>query len=158
MGSLVIGHINLNQKSIFYAAEMIYGRFFTVMTTSGTLESLVHFGVHVIVPHLIGPPSHWSPISLVPLLISPPSHWSPNYHPSTNHSFGPPSHCPPWVIGPPSHWSPISLVAFSLVPQSISPPLHCLDSSVPLLIGPPFSLVPHYWSIPMVPHLIGPPM
>ena len=59
--------------------------------------------------HIIGPPSHWSPISLVPHLI-----------------------------GPPSHWSPISLVPFSLVPQFISPPLHYLNSLVPLLIGPPF--------------------
>ena len=31
-----------------------------------------------LVPHLIGPPSHWFPISLAPHLIGPPSHWSPN--------------------------------------------------------------------------------
>ena len=41
-GSLVIWHINLNQKSIFYAAEMIYSRF-TITTTSGTIKSLFHF-------------------------------------------------------------------------------------------------------------------
>ena len=89
-------------------------------------------GCTSLVPHLIGPPS------LVPHLIGPPSHWSPNKHPCTTHFIGPPSHWSPRLIGPPSHWSPISLVPFSLIPQFISPPLHYLNSLVPLLIGPPF--------------------
>ena len=120
-----------------------------------------HNGRTSLVPHLIGPPSHWSPISLVPHLIGPPSHWSPKWHPSTNHFIGPPSHWSPRLIGPPSHWSPISLVPFSLVRQLISPPLHYLNSLVPLLIGPPFISPPifgqsHWSPISLVPHLIGP--
>ena len=93
--------------------------------------------------HIIGPPSHWSPISLVPHLIGPPSHWSPiSLIPQLapmHHSFHwSPISLVPRLIGPPSHWSPISLVPFSLVPQFISPPLHYSNSLVPLLIGPPF--------------------
>ena len=38
MGSLVIGHINLNQKSIFYAAEMFYGRFLRLRLQVGHLK------------------------------------------------------------------------------------------------------------------------
>ena len=109
-------------------------------------------GCTSLVPHLIGPPSHWSPISLVPHLIGPPSHWSPKWHPCTNHFIGPPSHWSPRLIGPPSHWSPISLVPFSLVPQLISPPLHYLNSLVPLLIGPPINKSPTTLFEP-----IGPP-
>ena len=107
--------------------------------------------------HIIGPPSHWSPISLVPHLTGPPSHWSPiSLIPQLapmHHSF----HWSPISLVPPTHWSPISLVPFSLVTQFISPPLRYLNSLVPLLIGPPFHYSTHFRPIPMVPHLTGPP-
>ena len=125
-------------------------------------------GCTSLVPHLIGPPSHWSPISSVPHLIGPPSHWSPiSLIPQLahmHHSFHwSPISLVPRLIGLPSHWSPISLVPFSLVPQFISPPLPYLNSLVPLLIGPPFHQSTHFRPIPLVPHnpgytvLIGPP-
>ena len=106
------------------------------------------------VPHLIGPPSHWFPISLVPQLISLPSHWSPNWHPCITHSIGPPSHWSPRLIGPPSHWSLNSLVPFSLVPQFRPIPMVPI-SLVPYPIGPPIGT--HTPPIPLVPNLIGPP-
>ena len=93
--------------------------------------------------HIIGPPSHWSPISLVPHLIGPPSHWSPiSLIPQLapmHHSF----HWSPISLVPPTHWSPISLVPHLIGPLLIGPlihksPLHYLNSLVPLLIGPPF--------------------
>ena len=107
--------------------------------------------------HIIGPPSHWSPISLAPHLIGPPSHWSPiSLIPQLapmHHSF---------------HWSPISLVPHLIGPllsgpQFISPRLHYLNSLVPLLIGPLFHKSTHFgqsqWSpISLVPHLIGSPI
>ena len=114
-------------------------------------------GIRSLVPHLIGPPSHWSPshwspnslvpqyiigahwspISLVPHITGPPSHWSP-------FSFVTPSSANP--NGPPSHWFPISLV-----PQLISLPSHWSPNWHPCIthsIGPP-----SHWS----PRLIGPP-
>ena len=140
------------------------------------------------VPHLTGPPSHWSPISLVPQLA--PTHrpfqWSPISlvpHPIGPFSpAGPPIHkspphclnsmapfslvppCNPFypvLIGPPSHRSHnVTLVIqFSLVPHLISPP------NVILVIQ--FSLFPHLIGLPsltlstlfsLAPHLIGPPI
>ena len=123
---------------------------------------------------LIGPPSHWSPISLVPFSLVP-------------QLIGPPIHywssLVPHLIGPPYHWSPISLVPLfirhptigqsqwspiSLVPHLIGSPSHwSAISLVRHLIGPPISthasaipLVPHLICPPdsLVPHLIGPPM
>ena len=135
------------------------------------------------VPHLTGPPSHWSPISLVPQLA--PTHrpfqWSPislvphpigpfspagpQIHKSPPHclnSMAPFSLVPPCnpfypvLIGPPSHRSHnVTLVIqFSLVPHLISPP------NVILVIQ--FSLFPHLIGLspqsnPFYPVLIGPP-
>ena len=61
-------------------------------------------GCTSLVPHLIGPPSHWFPISLVPHLIAPPPPISliPQLAPM-HHSF----HWPPSYWSP-SHWSPNS--------------------------------------------------
>ena len=85
-------------------------------------------GIRSLVPHLIGPPSHWSP-----------SHWSPN------------SLVPQYIIG--AHWYPISLV-----PHLIGPPFHLSHHHrpipmVPHLIGPPS----HWFPISLVPQLISPP-
>ena len=80
--------------------------------------------------HIIGPPSHWSPISLAPQL-------APMHHPF--------------------HWSPISFGPLLIGTQFICPPRHCLNSLVSLLIGPPFHQSTNFRPIPMVPHLIGPP-
>ena len=105
------------------------------------LSVIVRVVVHGV--HIIGPPSHWSPISLVPHLIGPPSHWSPiSLIPQLapmHHSF----HWSPISLVPPTHWSPISLVPHLIGPLLIGPlihksPLHYLNSLVPLLIGPPF--------------------
>ena len=123
--------------------------------------------------HIIGPPSHWSPISLVPHLIGPPSHWfpislvpqlAPRHHPF---------HWSPISLVPPTHWSPISLVPHLIGPLLIGPPIHKSPTTLFELIGPPshwspFSLVhafsanpngpPSHWPpISLVPHLIGPP-
>ena len=111
--------------------------------------------------HIIGPPSHWSPISLVPHLIGPPSHWFPIS--LVPHLIGPllidpPIHKSPTtlfeLIGPPTHWSPFSLVhPFSVNPNG--PPSQWSPISlVPHLIGPPIST--HAPPIPLDPHLIGP--
>ena len=122
------------------------------------LSSLGHFeGIRSLVPHLIGPPSHWSP-----------SHWSPNSLVPQIHYW---SSLVPHLIGPPYHWSPISLVPLfirhpiigqsqwspiSLVPHLIGSPSHWSpNSSVSHLIGPPIGT--HASPIPLVPHLIGPP-
>ena len=94
-----------------------------------------------LVPHLIGPPYHWSPISLVPLFIR---------HPIIGQSQWSPISLVPHLIGSPSHWSPNSSV-----PDLIGPPISTHASPiqlVPHLIGPPDSLVPHL----IGPHLIGP--
>ena len=124
--------------------------------------------------HIIGPPSHWSPISLVPHLIGPPSHWSPiSLIPQLapmHHSF----HWSPISLVPPTHWSPISLVPHLIGPLLIGAPIHKSPTTLFELIGPPshwspFSLVhpfsanpngpPSHWSpISLVPHLIGPPI
>ena len=123
--------------------------------------------------HIIGPPSHWSPVSLVPHLIGPPSHWfpisvvpqlAPRHHPF---------HWSPISLVPPTHWSPISLVPHLIGPLLIGPPIHKSPTTLFELIGPPshwspFSLVhafsanpngpPSHWPpITLVPHLIGPP-
>ena len=135
--------------------------------------------------HIIGPPSHWSPISLVPHLIGPPSHWfpislvpqlAPRHHPF---------HWSPISLVPPTHCSPISLVPHLIGPLLIGPPIHKSPTTLFELIGPPFhwspfSLIhpfsanpngptshwsPSHWSpnvtlvirLSLVPHLIGPP-
>ena len=85
-------------------------------------------GIRSLVPHLIGPPSHWSP-----------SHWSPN------------SLVPQYIIG--AHWSPISLVPHLIGPLLIGPPTHWSPNTLLELIGPPS----HWSPISLVPHLIGPP-
>ena len=105
------------------------------------------------VPHLTGPPSHWSPISLVPQLA--PTHrpfqWSPIS--LVPHPIGPFS-----PAGPPIHKSPPhclnSMAPFSLVtpcnpfyPVLIGPPSH-RSHNVTLVIQ--FSLVPHLISPPNV--------
>ena len=62
--------------------------------------------------HIIGPPSHWSPISLVPQLapMHPPSHWSPiSLVPQCNPGYtvliSPNGMCDAWVlIGGPMGW------------------------------------------------------
>ena len=108
--------------------------------------------------HIIGPPSHWSPISLVPHLIDPPIS----------------THAPlislvPHLIGPPTHWSPISLVPHLIGPLLIGAPIHKSPTTLFELIGlpshwSPFSLVhpfsanpngpPSHWSpISLVPQL-----
>ena len=118
-------------------------------------------GIRSLVPHLIGPPSHWSPshwspnslvpqyiigahwspISLVPHITGPPSHWSP-------FSFVTPSSANP--NGPPSHWSPISLV-----PHLIGPPTHQSPISLVPQLAPMHH--PFHWSpISLVPHRICP--
>ena len=144
------------------------------------LRSLADQGCTSLVPHLIGPPSHWLPISLVPHLIDPPisthaplislvPHLIGPPDSLVPHLFGPPCHWSPshWspihkspttlfeLIGPPSHWSPFSLVhPFSANPNGA--PSHWSPISlVPHLIGPPISN--HVTPIPLVPHLIGPP-
>ena len=114
--------------------------------------------------HIIGPPSHRSPISLVPHLIGSPSHWSPislipiSLIPQLahmHHSF---------------HWSPISLVPHLIGPLLIGPPIHKSLTTLFELIGPPshwspFSSVhpfsanpngpPSHWSpISLVPQLV----
>ena len=74
----------------------------------------IPIGSYLIVVHsyqFIGPPSHWSPISLVPHLIGPPSHWSPislipQLAPMHHSSHWSPISLVPRLIGPPSHWSP----------------------------------------------------
>ena len=119
-------------------------------------------GIRSLVPHLIGPPSHWSPShwspnSLVPQYIIG-AHWSPISlvpHITGPHLIGPPFHSSPHhrpipmvphLFGPPSHWFPISLV-----PQLISLPSHWSPNWHPCIthsIGPP-----SHWS----PRLIGPP-
>ena len=126
-------------------------------------------GIRSLVPHLIGPPSHWSPNSLVPQYIigahwypislvlhitCPPSHWSPFslVTPSSANPNDPPTHwfptsLVPHLIGPPTHQSPISLVP-QLAPMHH--PFHW--SSISLV--PPDSLVPHL----IGPLLIGPPI
>ena len=124
--------------------------------------------------HIIGPPSHWSPISLVPHLIGPPPHWSPiSLIPQLapmHHSF----HWSPISLVPPTHWSPISLVPHLIGPLLIGPPIHKSPTTLFALIGPPshwspFSLVhpfsanpngptSHWSPISLVPHLIGPPI
>ena len=118
-------------------------------------------GIHSLVPHLIGPPSHWSPshwspnslvpqysigahwspVSLVPHITGPPSHWSPFsfVYPSSANPNGPPSHWSPRLIGPPSQWSPISLVPFSLVPLIHKSPTTLFEP-----IGPPFHWSPFH--------------
>ena len=125
-----------------------------------------HVGCTSLVPHLIGPPSHWFPIS--------PSHWSPiSLIPQLapmHHSF----HWSPISLVPPTHWSPISLVPHLIGPLLIDPPIHKSGTTLFELNGPPshwspFSLVhpfsansngpPSHWSpISLVPHLIGPPI
>ena len=122
--------------------------------------------------HIIGPPSHWSPISLVPHLIGPPSHWSPiSLVPQLaprHHQF----HWSPISLVPPTHWSPISLVPHLIGPLLNCPPIHKSPTTLFKLIGPPshwsaFSLVhaftanpngpPSHWPpISLVPHPIGP--
>ena len=98
-----------------------------------------------LVPHLIGPPSHWFPISLVP-------------HPIGPHLIGPPIHKSPTtlfeLIGPPSHWSPFSLVhPFSANPNG--PPFHWSPISLAPQSAPTHR--PFHWSlISLVPHSIGP--
>ena len=125
-----------------------------------------HVGCTSLVPHLIGPPSHWFPIS--------PSHWSPiSLIPQLapmHHSF----HWSPISLVPPNHWSPISLVPHLIGPLLIGPPIHKSGTTLFEFNGPPshwspFSLVhpfsansngpPSHWSpISLVPHLIGPPI
>ena len=87
--------------------------------------------------HIIGPPSHWSPISLVPHLIGPPSHWSPiSLIPQLapmHHSF----HWSPISLVPQTHWSPISLVPHLIGPLLIGPPIHKSPTTLFELIGPP---------------------
>ena len=116
----------------------------------------VGIGCHRV--HIIGPPSHWSPISLVPHLIDPPIS----------------THAPlislvPHLIGPPTHWSPISLVPHLIGPLLIGAPIHKSPTTLFELIGlpshwSPFSLVhpfsanpngpPSHWSpISLVPQL-----
>ena len=107
--------------------------------------------------HIIGPPSHWSPISLIPHLIGPPSHWSPKWHPCTTRFIGPPSHWSPRLIGPPSHWSPFKSL---VTPSSANP--NGPPSTLFELIGPPSHWSP-FISPPILgqsqwfPHLTGPP-
>ena len=123
-------------------------------------------GCTSLVPHLIGSPSHWSPISLVPHLIDPPiSTHAPLISLAPHliglwgaHHWSPISLVPhlidPHLIAPPSHWSPISLVPqlapmhhpFNWSPISLVPPTHW-SPNVTLVIK--FSLVLH---------LIGPPV
>ena len=106
--------------------------------------------------HIIGPPSHWSPIPLVPHLIGPPD--SLVLHFIGPHLIGPLLIGPPInkspttlfeLIGSPSNWSPFSLVhPFSANPNG------------PHLTGPPshwspISLIPQ--PNPFYPVLIGPP-
>ena len=126
-------------------------------------------GIRSLVPHLIGPPSHWSPthwspnslvpqyiigahwapISLVPHITGPPSHWSP-------YSFVTPSSANP--NGPPSHWSPISLVPHLIGPLTHQSPISLVPQLAPMhhpFHWSPISLVPQ--SNPVYPVLIGPP-
>ena len=73
---------------------------------------LIFLGCTSLVPHLIGPPSHWSP-----------SHWSPNLQVP---------HCIVWT-----HWFPFSLVPLFISPPTIGPSQWFPISLVPHLIGPP---------------------
>ena len=94
---------------------------------------------HLIGPLFIGPPTHWPPPilycnSLVPHLIGPQSHCTPIS--LVPHLTGPPTHRSSLSLVPqvapmhhPFHWSPISLVPpDSLVPHLISPPSHWFPS------------------------------
>ena len=114
-------------------------------------------GIRSLVPHLIGPPSHWSPshwspnslvpqyilgahwspISLVPHITGPPSHWSP-------FSFVTPSSANP--NGPPSHWSPISLVPLLRIAAEMLTPSVTRILNHSLISG----VVPQDWKIARV--------
>ena len=122
------------------------------------------------VPHLTGPPSHWSAISLVPHLIGPPISTHAPPIPLVPHLIGPFS-----PAGPPIHKSP-PLCLNSIAPFSFPPrPLVTISTMFSLPPPPPpppppmspnatlviqLSLVPHFIGPPcnpFYPVLIGPP-
>ena len=125
-------------------------------------RQLLYQGGTSLVPHLVGPPCHWFPISLVPISLVP-------------HNIGPPINTHPPPIPLPPNWSPpdplIPHVIGPLVHKSPSLYIYCLNPLVPLLIGlapyfihrpvptafyhtdPPFST--HAPPFPLVPHLLG---
>ena len=111
-------------------------------------RQLLYQGGTSLVPHLVGPPCHWFPISLVPISLVP-------------HNIGPPinTHPPPIPLlpnwSPPTHWSPMSSV-----PRFTSHPLsiyivwtHWFRFS---LVWPPISFIGLFRrpSITLIPHLV----
>ena len=59
----------------------------------GYVHKLLYQGGTSLVPHLVGPPCHWFPISLVPISLVP-------------HNIGPPINTHPPPIPLPPNWSP----------------------------------------------------
>ena len=82
------------------------------------IQQRCFIGCTSLVPHLIGSPSHWSPISLVPHLIDPPISTHAPLISLVPHLIGLPDSLVPHLIGPPIHKSPTTLF------ELIGPPSH----------------------------------